>query len=114
MISPVEVGWLLEHGSSYADAEVPLTNMVAERIVVTSRRAGSDQVWVWSSSGGSGFEIAPADEAAFFLARGGAEALAGRTAGGRRREPQLRACQDALAELLTLQCNEISEVQMSQ
>ena len=34
--------------------------MVAERIVVTSRRAGSDQVFVWSSSGGSGFEIAPA------------------------------------------------------
>src|SRR5262249_15678149 len=38
--------------------------MVAERIVVTSRRAGSDQVWVWSASGGSGFGIAPADEAA--------------------------------------------------
>ena len=38
--------------------------MVAERIVVTSRRAGADQVWVWSSSGGSGFEIALADEAA--------------------------------------------------
>jgi molecular chaperone HtpG len=36
--------------------------MVAERIVVTSRRAGSDEVWVWSSSGGSGFEIAPANE----------------------------------------------------
>ncbi|WP_192738377.1 molecular chaperone HtpG [Bradyrhizobium sp. OAE829] len=36
--------------------------MVAERIVVTSRRAGSDQVWTWSSSGGSGFEIAPASE----------------------------------------------------
>jgi molecular chaperone HtpG len=36
--------------------------MVAERIVVTSRRAGSDQVWVWSASGGSGFEIAPASE----------------------------------------------------
>jgi molecular chaperone HtpG len=36
--------------------------MVAERIVVTSRRAGSDQVWVWSASGGSGFEIAPANE----------------------------------------------------
>src|SRR6266702_7133995 len=33
--------------------------MVADRIVVTSRRAGSDQVFVWSSSGGSGFEIAP-------------------------------------------------------
>jgi molecular chaperone HtpG len=36
--------------------------MVADRIVVTSRRAGSDQVWSWSSSGGSGFEIAPASE----------------------------------------------------
>src|SRR5438105_3816921 len=36
--------------------------MVAERIVVTSRRAGSDQVFVWTSSGGSGFEIAPAGE----------------------------------------------------
>jgi molecular chaperone HtpG len=36
--------------------------MVADRIVVTSRRAGSDQVWTWSSSGGSGFEIAPASE----------------------------------------------------
>jgi molecular chaperone HtpG len=37
--------------------------MVAERIVVTSRRAGSSEVWVWSSSGGSGFEIAPGSEA---------------------------------------------------
>jgi molecular chaperone HtpG len=36
--------------------------MVAERIVVFSRRAGADQAWVWSSSGGSGFEIAPAGE----------------------------------------------------
>src|ERR1700704_1950357 len=36
--------------------------MVADRIVVTSRRAGTDQVWVWSSSGGSGFEIASAGE----------------------------------------------------
>jgi molecular chaperone HtpG len=45
--------------------------MVAERIVVTSRRAGSDQVWTWSSSGGSGFEIAPAEEnAASRVARG--------------------------------------------
>ncbi len=34
--------------------------MVADRIVVTSHRAGSDEVWSWSSSGGSGFEIAPA------------------------------------------------------
>jgi molecular chaperone HtpG len=36
--------------------------MVADRIAVTSRRAGTDQVWTWSSSGGSGFEIAPANE----------------------------------------------------
>ncbi|THD55494.1 MAG: molecular chaperone HtpG [Bradyrhizobium sp.] len=34
--------------------------MVADRIVVTSRRAGGDEIWTWSSSGGSGFEIAPA------------------------------------------------------
>lgn len=45
--------------------------MVAERIVVTSRRAGSDQAWTWSSSGGSGFEIAPAsEEDAVRVARG--------------------------------------------
>lgn len=45
--------------------------MVAERIVVTSRRAGSDQAWTWSSSGGSGFEIAPAsEEGAGRVARG--------------------------------------------
>jgi len=36
--------------------------MVAEKIVVTSRRSGSSEVWTWSSSGGSGFEIAPASE----------------------------------------------------
>jgi molecular chaperone HtpG len=36
--------------------------MVADRIVVTSRRAGTHEVWTWSSSGGSGFEIAPAGE----------------------------------------------------
>src|ERR1700730_16125817 len=45
--------------------------MVAERIVVTSRRAATDQVWTWSSSGGNGFDIAPAgDEDAERLARG--------------------------------------------
>ena len=45
--------------------------MVADRIVVTSRRAGSDQVFVWSSSGGSGFEIALAsDEDAARVTRG--------------------------------------------
>src|SRR6201986_4068820 len=36
--------------------------MVADRIVVTSRRAGTSEAWVWSSSGGSGFEIAPGSE----------------------------------------------------
>src|SRR5713226_4917711 len=45
--------------------------MVADRIVVSSRRAGADEVWTWSSSGGSGFEIAPAgEEIAKRLARG--------------------------------------------
>jgi molecular chaperone HtpG len=36
--------------------------MVAERIVVLSRRAGSDEAFVWSSSGGAGFDVAPASE----------------------------------------------------
>src|ERR1700759_634692 len=36
--------------------------MVAERIVVTSRRAGSGEAWTWSSSGSAGFEVAPASE----------------------------------------------------
>src|SRR5689334_18416208 len=45
--------------------------MVADRITVTSRRAGESEVWTWSSSGGSGFEIARAsDEDAARLARG--------------------------------------------
>jgi molecular chaperone HtpG len=45
--------------------------MVAERIVVTSRRAGAGEVWTWSSSGGAGFEIAPASaEEAGRVARG--------------------------------------------
>jgi molecular chaperone HtpG len=35
--------------------------MVADRIEVTSRRAGASEAWVWRSSGGEGFEIAPAD-----------------------------------------------------
>jgi molecular chaperone HtpG len=37
--------------------------MVADRIAVTSRRAGSSEVWTWSSSGGAGFEVAPSSEA---------------------------------------------------
>ncbi|WP_431201070.1 molecular chaperone HtpG [Bradyrhizobium betae] len=36
--------------------------MVAEKIVVVSRRAGESDVWTWTSSGGSGFEIARASE----------------------------------------------------
>src|ERR1700754_5180919 len=34
--------------------------MVAERIVVTSHRAGGEEAWTWTSTGGAGFEIAPA------------------------------------------------------
>jgi molecular chaperone HtpG len=37
--------------------------MVADRIEVTSRRAGAAEAFVWTSSGGAGFEIAPANEA---------------------------------------------------
>ena len=36
--------------------------MVADRIEVTSRRAGSPEAWVWTSTGGAGFEIAPANQ----------------------------------------------------
>ena len=38
--------------------------MVADRIEVTSRRAGAGEAWVWTSTGGGGFTVAPADEAA--------------------------------------------------
>ena len=37
--------------------------MVADRIEVVSRRAGAADTWVWTSAGGTGFEIAPASEA---------------------------------------------------
>jgi molecular chaperone HtpG len=37
--------------------------MVADRITVTSRRAGSSDAFVWTSTGGAGFDIRPADEA---------------------------------------------------
>src|SRR6201982_169225 len=36
--------------------------MVADRIVVSSHRAGSSETWTWTSSGGAGFEVAPASE----------------------------------------------------
>jgi molecular chaperone HtpG len=45
--------------------------MVADRIEVTSRRAGAAEAWVWRSGGGDGFEIAPADaQQAARVARG--------------------------------------------
>jgi molecular chaperone HtpG len=34
--------------------------MVAERVEVTSRRAGTEEAWTWSSDGGGGFSVAPA------------------------------------------------------
>ncbi|MBI2741112.1 MAG: molecular chaperone HtpG [Rhodospirillales bacterium] len=36
--------------------------MVADRITVTSRRAGASDAWVWTSAGGAGFEVRPATE----------------------------------------------------
>lgn len=36
--------------------------MVADRIEVTSRRAGSGETWIWRSQGGAGFEVVPASE----------------------------------------------------
>jgi molecular chaperone HtpG len=47
--------------------------MVADRIEVTSRRAGSTEAWTWRSSGGAGFEIAPAGEAEAARVRRGTE-----------------------------------------
>src|SRR5258708_933215 len=45
--------------------------MVADRIAVTSRSAGTHEVWTWISSGGNGFDIAPAsDDDAKRIARG--------------------------------------------
>ncbi|MCA0248631.1 MAG: molecular chaperone HtpG [Proteobacteria bacterium] len=45
--------------------------MVADRIEVTSRRAGAPDAWVWSSTGGAGFDVAPASaEQAGRVARG--------------------------------------------
>jgi len=37
--------------------------MVADRVEVTSRKAGEDKAWRWSSDGTSGFEIEPAERA---------------------------------------------------
>ncbi|MGI9423292.1 MAG: molecular chaperone HtpG [Hyphomicrobiaceae bacterium] len=35
--------------------------MVADRIVVTSRRAGAGEAWVWQSTGTAGYDIRPAE-----------------------------------------------------
>jgi molecular chaperone HtpG len=37
--------------------------MVADRVEVTSKRAGSDEAWTWSSEGGGAFTLTPADRA---------------------------------------------------
>jgi molecular chaperone HtpG len=37
--------------------------MVADRIEVVSRKAGADEVWVWRSEGGAGFEVVTASDA---------------------------------------------------
>ena len=37
--------------------------MVADRVEVTSRRAGSDEAWVWASEGGGSFTLAPGERA---------------------------------------------------
>ena len=65
--------------------------MVADRIEVTSRRAGAGEAWVWRSSGGAGFEIAPASEDA-----GGARAARhrDRAASQGGREALSRAARD--------------------
>ena len=45
--------------------------MVADRIEVTSRRAGAAEAWTWTSASGAGFEVAPAtEEQAARVARG--------------------------------------------
>jgi molecular chaperone HtpG len=38
--------------------------MVADRVEVTSRRAGAEEAWLWASDGSGGFTIAPATRAA--------------------------------------------------
>ena len=48
--------------------------MVADRIEVTSRHAGASEAWVWTSTGGAGFAIAPAGEEALKRVTRGTEA----------------------------------------
>ena len=37
--------------------------MVADRVTVTSRRAGTDEAWIWASEGGASYTLAPAEKA---------------------------------------------------
>src|ERR1700691_2654140 len=37
--------------------------MVADKVEVTSRKAGEDKAWKWTSDGSTGFEIEPAERA---------------------------------------------------
>jgi molecular chaperone HtpG len=49
--------------------------MVADRIEVTSRRAGAGEVWVWRSSGSDGFEVIAASKEAAERVRRGTEVV---------------------------------------
>ena len=49
--------------------------MVADRIEVVSRRAGTSEVFLWTSDGASGFTIAPAPQGAAQVVRGTAVTL---------------------------------------
>ena len=49
--------------------------MVADRIEVTSRRAGSSEAWVWRSSGSAGFEVVPASKEQADRVRRGTEVV---------------------------------------
>ena len=72
--------------------------MVADRIEVTSRRAGSGEAWVWRSSGGAGFEIAPASGGA---GRARAARHRGRPAPQGRRQEVSRAAPRSSASCST-------------
>jgi len=49
--------------------------MVADRIEVVSRRAGSPEAWVWTSVGSGGFEITPTSEVQAARVRRGTEVV---------------------------------------
>jgi len=49
--------------------------MVADRIEVTSRRAGSSETWVWASDGGAGFDIREASPEQAARVRRGTEVV---------------------------------------